>query len=343
MKESFFIGTYTKKTSHGVYKMTLDPEKKSLDHLELVAELGNPTYLAKSKRQFLYTVDQKGENGGVGVVDLNQDPAKVVQHAVTPGNSPAYVAVDEARQLLYSSNYHLATVTVYKIQADGTLQQTDVVTHSGKGPKPEQADGAHVHFSDLTPDNRLVVCDLGTDEVYTYDVSKTGQLSEVARYKTAPGFGPRHIVFAPQGTKAYLAGELGSGVDVLDYDAKTGKFSRVQSISTIPSTWDKHNGAAAIKISRDGHFLYVSNRGYDSLAVFEINQDGTLNLIQNISVEGSFPRDFALDPSEEFVVCVNQNTDNATLFARSPKTGKLSLLQKDVAVPEGVCVLFDQK
>ncbi|WP_412990073.1 lactonase family protein [Pediococcus siamensis] len=342
MKEKFFIGTYTKKTSHGVYEMTLDTEKKALVNLNVVAELGNPTYLAQSKQNFLYTVDQQGDQGGVGVLNLNKKPAAVVQHAVTPGNSPAYVAVDETRQLVYSSNYHLATVTVYKIQSDGSLSQTDVVTHTGSGPKPEQADGAHVHFSGLTPDNRLVVCDLGTDEVYTYDVSSDGKLSEVARYKTKAGFGPRHIVFAHQGTKAYLAGELGSAVEVLDYDTKSGKFSHVQSLSTIPPSWDKHNGAAAIKISQDDRFVYVSNRGYDSLAVFEIKSDGSLALIQNISVEGSFPRDFSLDPTENYVVCANQNTDNLTLFARSTDSGKLSLLEKDVAVPEGVCVLFDQ-
>lgn len=341
MKESFFIGTYTKKTSHGVYQMTLDTETNSLKDLQLVAQLGNPTYVAKSNRNYLYTVDQKETDGGLAVIDFNKTPAEIVQHAVTPGNSPAYVAVDEDRQLVYSSNYHLATVNVYKIQADGTLKQTDVVTHSGKGPKPEQSDGAHVHFSDLTPDNRLVVCDLGTDEVYTYDVSDGGKLSEVARYKTKAGFGPRHIVFAHHGSKAYLAGELGSAVEVLDYDQQNGKFSHVQSISTIPTTWHSHNGAAAIKISSDDHFVYVSNRGYDSLAVFKVSSDGSLSLVQSISVEGSFPRDFSLDPSENFVVCVNQNTDNATLFSRLKETGKLTLLEKDVAVPEGVCVLFN--
>ncbi|WPC17855.1 lactonase family protein [Pediococcus inopinatus] len=341
MKESFFVGTYTKKTSHGVYKMSLDTETNALSQADLVAEIGNPTYLAKSKHNFLYTVDQKNADGGVAVIDLNTKPATVVQHAVTPGNSPAYVAVDEHRQLLYSSNYHLATVTVYKIADDGTLSQTDVITHSGKGPKPEQADGAHVHFSDLTPDNRLVVCDLGTDEVYTYDVSDAGKLTEVTRYKTKAGFGPRHIVFSKHGSTAYLAGELGSAVEVLTYDQQNGKFSHLQTISTIPSTWDAHNGAAAIKISQDDKFLYVSNRGYNSLAVFAISSDGSLKLIQNISVEGDFPRDFALDPTEKFIVCANQNTDNLTLFSRSKENGKLTLLEKDVALPEGVCVVFE--
>ncbi|PIO80326.1 6-phosphogluconolactonase [Pediococcus damnosus] len=341
LKESFFVGTYTKKTSQGVYKLTLDTETNTLSKAELVAKIGNPTYVAKSKRNFLYTVDQKGADGGVAVVDLNTTPAKIIQHAVTPGNSPAYVAVDEQRQLLYSSNYHLATVTVYKIGEDGRLSQTDVVAHSGKGPKPEQADGAHVHFSDLTPDNRLVVCDLGTDEVYTYDVSDDGKLTEVTRYKTKAGFGPRHIVFTKNGSTAYLAGELGSAVEVLNYDEQNGEFTHLQTISTIPSTWHAHNGAAAIKLSQDDKFLYVSNRGYNSLAVFATSSDGSLKLIQNISVEGDFPRDFALDPTESFIVCANQNTDNLTLFSRSKENGKLTLLEKDIPLPEGVCVLFE--
>ena len=111
--------------------------------------------------------------------------------------------------------------------------------------------------------------------------------------------------------------------------------------STIPADWTEHNGAAAIRCSQDGKFVYVSNRGHNSLAVFTVQADHSLTLSQLISTAGEFPRDFALDPSEHFVVVANQNTDNASLYERDTTTGQLTLLQADVALPEGVCVCFE--
>lgn len=127
----------------------------------------------------------------------------------------------------------------------------------------------------------------------------------------------------------------------MTYDESTGAFTLVETLSTIPNDWTAHNGAAAIRLTRDGQFLYVSNRGFNSIAVFETSADGHLTLIDNVPTEGDFPRDFNLSATEEFLVVVNQNTDNATLFERNATTGKLSLCQKDVFVPEGVCVAFE--
>ena len=223
--------------------------------------------------------------------------------------------------------------------ADGTLTQTDNFISDGHGPRPEQ-EKSHLHYADLTPDQRLAVVDLGSDRVFTFDVSPAGKLDLVATYKAPAGFGPRHLVFHPNGKIAYLVGELSSQVQTLTYDETTGSFSFLQSLTTIPSDWQEHNGAAAIKISADGKFVYLSNRGHNSLAVFTVQADYTLALVQNISTYGEFPRDFALDPSQAFLLCANQNTDNATLYQRDSQSGLLTLLQKDITLPEGVCVKF---
>jgi 6-phosphogluconolactonase len=146
-------------------------------------------------------------------------------------------------------------------------------------------------------------------------------------------------VFAPDKKTAYLVGELSSTVSVLDYDLTTGSFHLLQTVSTIPDDWTEHNGAAAIRISNDGRFVYVSNRGHNSLAVFEV-LDGELKLIQHLTTHGDFPRDFALDPTERFILVANQNTDNATLYTRDQETGLLACCQKDIPLPEGVCVYF---
>lgn len=262
----------------------------------------------------------------------------MLSKVLAAGAPPAYVGLDEKRHLLYSANYHTAKVDVFKINDDGTLTQTDSVLHQGAtGPQPEQ-DSPHVHFADLTPDQRLVVCDLGMDLVVVYDVSADGKLTAVSRYKSEDGFGSRHIAFHPNGKYAYLLGELSSKLEVLKYNAADGTFSHVQTIKTIPDDWTAHNGAAAIRLSKDGKFIYTSNRGENTIAVFEVQPDFTVKHIQSISTEGDFPRDFNLSSDESFLLASNQNSDNLTLYKRDPETGKLTLLQKDVACPEPVCV-----
>ncbi|MGO3380535.1 MAG: lactonase family protein [Loigolactobacillus coryniformis] len=340
MSVKLLLGSYTRNAGTGIYQTTLDVEKKQLAQPTAYITAGNPTYLAVSQAKRLYSVLAEKDAGGLVAYDLADFNApKLINKSVQPGSSPAYVTVDEARQLVYSAKYHSGQLLIHRILPDGGLELVTTGTDHGHGPKPEQ-DGAHVHCADLTPDQRLVTCDLGTDEVHTYDVTADGQVTEVAVYQTAAGFGPRHIVFHPTAPIAYLAGELGSAVEVLNYDATTGRFTHLQTIATIPAEHTTHNGAAAIRISADGRFLYVSNRGHDSLAGFAIKADYSLKLQQLIATEGEFPRDFAFDPTEKFVVCANQNTSNLTLFARDAKTGKLSLLQKDIACTEPVCVRF---
>lgn len=352
MIEKYLIGTYSfdLNDSHGIYELELDDKKKKLQNLRFVAASGNPTYLALSKRNIIYAIDKVWDHnwgeedsklrGGLQVLDNNSRPAMVIDYQLNPGTSPAYVTIDEQRQLVFTANYHTGAVIIYRINSDGSLKETDRVVDKGHmGPRPEQKDGAHPHFADLTPDGRLVVVDLGQDRLYLYDLSVAGKLKRVSYLQFKPGFGPRHIVFNPEKHLAYLAAELSSNVAVLNYDEQAGKFSVKHILSTIPDTWTKHNGAAAIRISGDHKFVYVSNRGFNSIAVFTIQDDGDLKLIQQISTEGDFPRDFNFNRDQSMVIVLNQNTNNATLYSRNSQTGKLKLIQKDFRVPEGVSIL----
>ncbi|PWG00098.1 lactonase family protein [Levilactobacillus bambusae] len=344
MLEKFYIGTYTHKTSQGVYSVELNPEAGRLQNTQFVAAAGSPTYLAQSKDNILYAVDKETTDhettGGLLVYDLNRTPAVKVQSTLDKGSSPAYVGVDNDRDLVFTANYHTGAVSVYQIAADGTLQLAHRVFDEGEvGPKPEQQDGPHPHYADLTPERRLVVCDLGLDLVYIYDVLNEGQLTEVSRLQMPAGFGPRHISFDPVKNVAYLVGELSSNVATLNYDQVAGVLSIRQITHTIPSDWPTHNGAAAIRLTRDGEFLYVSNRGHNSIAVFKTHRHGELELVQLISTEGDFPRDFNFNGDQTYLIAANQNTDNLTLYKRDPETGKLTMLQKDYEVPEGVSVL----
>lgn len=338
MQEKILFGTYTKKTSKGIYEAILDTDKRELNSASLVAEVGNPTYLATSKAGKIYSVDKHNDKGGVLVLDNTTHLAtKLSQHLISA--APAYVAVDEERQLLYAGYYHIGLTEVLKIDGDN-LKLVDSVQNEGSGPREEQK-SSHVHFTGLTPDKRLVVVDLGADVVDTFDVSNEGKLTHLFTFKTEAGFGPRHIRFSPDGKFAYLLGELSSQLSVLKYNSN-GSFELIKTVSTIPSDWTSHNGGAAIRVSKDGKFIYTSNRGENTIAVFEVLNNGSdISLIQSISTEGEFPRDFALNSTEEFLVAANQDTDNVSLFSRDATTGKLTLEQKDFEIPEGVRVYFE--
>ncbi|MDR3191134.1 MAG: lactonase family protein [Lactobacillaceae bacterium] len=336
--EKIVFGTYTKRVSKGVYTANLDTTTGLLQDTELLVELGSPTYTTLSQAHKLYAVDKRDGQGGIAVVDFATQ--QIEQSVMAEGASPAYLAVDEARQLLYSGNYHKGTVEVYAIATDGQITQTDAYQSVGSGPRPEQG-SSHVHFTNLTPDNRLVVVDLGADQVLVFDVSAAGKLSLASTFKTEAGFGPRHIRFSPDGQYAYLLGELSSLLSVLKYDQATGTFELLETVTTIPAEWTEHNGAAALRVSKDGRFVYASNRGHNSIAVFAVSEDGAkVERVQLISTEGDFPRDFALNATEEFVVAGNQNTDNVSLYRRDAATGLLTLTQKDYAIPETVRVEF---
>ena len=257
---------------------------------------------------------------------------------VEEGAPHCYVAVDEKRGLVYGANYHKGQVLVYKRQTDGSLIQTDLDQHSGQGPHENQT-SPHVHFTDLTPDQYLVTCDLGTDEVTTYDVSPEGKLSKLHTYHGQAGAGARHIVFHHHYKIAYLICELNSTIEVLIYDG-VGEFERMQVISTLPDGYEDFNATAAIRLSKDGKYLYASNRGHDSIAVFSILADGSLELLEIVPSHGKTPRDFDLTPDQEFLIAVHQDSDNATVFKRNPKTGRLAELSNDFRVPEAVCITF---
>lgn len=339
MKENFLIGTYTKKDSKGIYAVTLDTDAGKLTDVRLAIPSQKPAYLQVGGNDRVYAIKQVDDQGGVASYSLKDDNAKMLSKVLAAGAPPAYVGLDEKRHLLYSANYHTAKIDVFKINEDGTLTQTDSVTHQGAtGPQPEQ-EAPHVHYADLTPDDRLVVCDLGMDLIVVYDVSADGKLTAASRYKCEDGFGTRHIAFHPNGKYAYVLGELSSKLEVLKYNANDASFTHVQTIKTIPNDWTAHNGAAAIRLSSDGKFIYTSNRGENTIAVFAVQPDFTVKHIQSISTEGDFPRDFNLSQDESFLLASNQNSDNLTLYKRDAETGKLTLLQKDVACPEPVCVM----
>jgi 6-phosphogluconolactonase len=339
-----FVGTYTKGESKGIYAFTLDTQEKQITQVRVAAELDNPTYLNISKdNRFLYSVVKEGDSGGIAAFAVNSQSGELtpLNTQLLEGSSPCHVSVDSQTKFAFSANYHKGEVVSYLVNSGTLTQPVSIMKHEGSGPDPRQ-EKAHTHFAEMTPDEKfLAVCELGSDQLITYRVEENGALKEAARLAVRPGTGPRHLTFHPNKKFAYIMTEFSSEVIALRYDSGNGSFTEIQTISTIPKEFNENNQGSAIHISSDGRFIYAGNRGHNSIAVFGVDNDnGKLRLIERVSTEGDWPRDFSLDPTEKFLVGSNQNSSNLVLYSRDTETGKLTLLQSDVKVPDPVCIKF---
>ena len=334
MKHTILLGGYTGRVNRGIGEVTLDTEKKQLTDYHLLYQVERPTYLLK-KDGCIYSCMKRGENGGVAMIRDGKEQAAVEM----AGAAPCHISADPNRPYFYVSWYHQGMVSVIEKVADGLIERCRVA-HHGSSIHPNQ-EKPHVHFAQISPCGRyLFVCDLGTDEVYLYSPQSDGTLIEHYREKTPAGMGPRHLTFHPVLPFVYVLGELSSQVLVLELEAESRKTVQRQLISALPENFQGENAAAAIRISSDGRYLYASNRGHDSIAVFQVGADGLLSLVEIVPTEGRTPRDFALSPEEDFLVAAHQDSDNLTLFARDQESGRLTLCQKEVYAPECVCVFF---
>ncbi|MDN3019276.1 lactonase family protein [Paenibacillus sp. BSR1-1] len=340
-----YIGTYTKGDSKGIYSFTLDSDRGKIEDVSVAAELENPTYLAISNdNRYLYSVAKEGNTGGVAAFSISEaGKLTAINSEGSEGSPPCHVSVDSENRYVFSANYHKGLVESQQInQENGAVKPViSGAKHEGRGPDPRQ-EKPHTHFAGLTPDEKyLAVVELGIDALITYEISAEGKLSEVSRLPLKAGSGPRHLVFHPNRTIAYVMTEFSSEVIVLTYHPENGHFTEKQYISTLPDDFKENNQGSAIHISSDGRFVYAGNRGHNSIAVFRADiLSGELSFIEHTSTEGDWPRDFALDPTEKFIVASNQESSNLVLFSRDDATGRLTLINSDIVVPYPVCVKF---
>jgi 6-phosphogluconolactonase len=340
-----YIGTYTKGESEGIYSFTLDTDNRTIVDVKVAAKLENPTYLTiSSNNRYLYSVVKEGNTGGLAAFSINDNgELTAINSQFSEGASPCHVSVDTNNNYVFSANYHKGTVESALLnQEDGSVQPAvSIFKHEGSGPDPRQ-EKAHTHYAGVTPDEKyLAVVELGTDALITYKVNDSGTLEKVSLLPIKAGSGPRHLAFHPNGKYAYIMTEFSSEVIALNYHPENGHFTEIQYISTLPEDFTENNQGSAIHISADGRFVYAGNRGHNSIALFQINQEsGELSFVEHTSTEGDWPRDFEIDPSEKFIVASNQESSNIVLYSRDADTGRLTLLQSDITVPHPVCVKF---
>jgi len=255
------------------------------------------------------------------------------------------VSVDKTGKWLFVANYNSGSAAAYPINADGSLGEASAVDqHAGKSVNPRQ-NGPHAHMAAISPDNRFVwVPDLGLDEVLSYriDATKGGMAANDPPFvKLTAGSGPRHVVFRPDAKFAYVVSELAATVTVFSYDAAKGAMQEVQTISTLPDGYTGAKSGAEIALDPGGKFLYASNRGHDSIAIFKVDAaKGTLTAAGNVSAGGKTPRDFAIDPTGNYLLAANQDSNNVVEFKIDRQTGGLTPTGDTLDVGAPVCVIF---
>lgn len=353
-KESLvFFGTYTRGDSKGIYAYRFDDATGKLTSVGLVAETPNPSFLTiHPNRRFLYAVNEldryNGQPGGsvsAFAIDAASGKLKALNTVATKGSAPCALLVDKTGKNLLVANYGSGSVAVFPIKADGSLaESSSFVQHSGNSVHARQR-GPHAHSVNLSKDNKFAIfSDLGMDEVvvYRFDASKSTITPNNPPFvKVKAGSGPRHFALHPKKPFAYGINELGSTVTTYKWAPKTGELTVVDYASTLPSDFSGNSTTAEIEVHPSGKFVYGSNRGHDSIAVFSIDQTkGTVTRVENTSTQGRTPRNFTIDPSGRFLLAANQDTGNVVVFKIDPATGKLSPAGTDAKVPFPVCITF---
>lgn len=326
-----YIGTYTGPKSKGIYVSKFDANTGKIDTPHLAAEIERPSWLTIHPNQrFLYAVSEIGYGPGADgtMTGFALDPAtgglKKLNTVQTGGGGPCHLAINNSGTTLFVANYGSGSVASFRIQPDGNIgQRIAFVQHHGSSVNQKRQRGPHAHAVVLSADNRyLFVPDLGTDEIVVYAVSADGNLSRVHSAKLKPGSGPRHFVFHPAGRFAYALNEMGSRVAAFAYDPSKGDLREIQAISTLPADFSGENNSAEIEVDARADFLYATNRGHNSIAVFALDgKKGTLTEVQRVPTQGKTPRNIRIDPTGRFLLAANQDSDNVVVFRRDATTG----------------------
>ncbi|HLJ14394.1 MAG TPA: lactonase family protein [Bryobacteraceae bacterium] len=348
-----YVGTYTGPKSKGIYAFRYDTKRVSFEPLGLVGEMERPSFLAiHPNGRFLYAVSELGNDGHTNgfVYSFAIDPITgkltFINKRSSGGGGACHLVVDKTQQILLVANYGSGSVAAFRLAPDGSIgESTAVMQFSGSGPNPQRQRGPHAHAVVLSPDNRfLFVPDLGTDQIHIlkFDPVKGSlALNEPPYAKVDPGAGPRHLTFAPDGRFAYVVDEMGSTVTAFNYEAGLGALTELQVVSTLSDEFTGINNAAEIQTDPAGHYLYASNRGNDSIAVFSIEKNsGKLVRIQIAPTQGRTPRNFTIDPTGKYLLAANQDTDNIIVFRMNHRSGKLTPAGKMLAAPSPVCLTF---
>ena len=351
-----YLGTYTGGESKGIYRSTLDETTGELSDPVLAAELENPSFLVVSPDQnYLFAVSENGnfkgeEGGGVSSFAIGEDGGLTLINQVNSGGgAPCHISTDPEGKCLLVANYMGGSISSYQISADGMLVSPAAggfIQHEGQGAQLPRQASPHAHSVNVDPiGKRAYVADLGLDKVLIYKLdAAAGTITpnDPAFLKLPDATGPRHFSFHPSGKWAYTNLEMALQVAALSHDVKTGALEVLEIESTVPGgTERKGNSTAECLVHPTGKWVYVSNRGHNSIAAFAIDQKtGKLDFIERESTQGKTPRNFGIDPSGKFLIAGNQGSGNVVVLKINQDTGSLDPSDHEINVPAAVCIRF---
>ncbi len=343
------IGTYTKTQDNGLFVYKFDTNNGKLTYESASEGIKNPSYLAINKDgDKVYAVNESGLNrkGGVSSFNFDNKTGKLsfLNDQETKGAGPCYISISKDNKFIFTANYTGGSISVLPLKNDGTIDDlTQLIQHEGSSINLSRQKEPHAHSVIFSPSGRtLYSADLGTDKLYAYKYQPNASqpLSEAVQPYTniEPGFGPRHFTFNHKANRLYLVSELTAMISVYDYENETLK--NIQTISMNKADFKGINGAADIHLSNDGKFLYTTNRGsVDEIVIFKVAKaSGKLERIGSESCRGKTPRNFIIDPTDQFLLVANQNSNDIYVFKRNKKTGLLNYINEKINVGSPVCL-----
>lgn len=355
-KQLFYVGTYNNMTwsrgqkGDGLYHLALDPATGQAEILGVTTGLVNPSFsIVSPGGDYVYTIEEVQPLdafaiGRINVFRVDRATGDLTRLCLSSsyGLSPCYMTEDDGERLLFVSNFRGPTVVSLQLKQALITGKLDTVVHTGSGPKPRQQEARpHCVILDRAQ-RRLLVSDLGADKIKAYDICyETGKLHLVHEVSVDSGDGPRHLTMSAGGELLFATCELGSKVYCFGYDSETGELTFRQSVSSLPADVSPEgNSCGHLALSRDGKFLYATNRGNNSIAIFSVAPDtGRLTMVGLEPTGGETPRHFAMDPTENYLLVGNQDSNLLVVFRRDPRTGLLDRVS-ELAIPAPTHVLF---
>jgi len=351
-----YVGTYTSGGSRGIYPFRFRAASGEAFPAGDATRISNPSFLAlHPNNRYLYSVSEvssfQGKNGAIAafLIDGKTGALTFLNTVSSEGGDPCHLTIDKSGKWLAAANYRTGSISVFPVAEDGKLGRgVSAVQHSGSGKDMTRQEGPHTHSVHFSPDNRfLLASDLGLDKIMVYRFDSTrGALTpnNPPFAKLAPGSGPRRLSFHPNGRFVYQVNELNSTLTVFAFDRDAGSLREIETVSTLPKDYSGANSAAEVAVHPDGSYLYASNRGQDSIAVFAIKDEGAhLELVEHVLTQGRTPRHFAQDPTGNFLIAANQHSGVILGFRIDRKTGKLVPTGNALRVINPACILFAPK
>lgn len=348
-----FISAFAPGEKGAIHAYKMNPQTGELKFVERTPDVEHPFFLAVSPdNKFLYSIHAPGKFSGKDnefvsafALEGRTGKLKLLNRQSSQGTASCYLDIDKSGKAVVVANYTTGSVASLPVKEDGSLGEPETfIQHTGSSINPQRQKEPHAHCSVISPDQKFVfAADLGLDKILAYRLNpETAELTPAAQpfVRTIPGAGPRHLTFHPDGKQMYVINELKNSITEFDYNPESGMLIEGQTISTLPEDFTGTSHCADLKFTPDGKFLYGTNRGHDSIAAYQVDDQGKLTLIEITPSLGKGPQNLAVTADGNFLICANMPGNNVVVFQIDAKSGKLSPAGDPVEIPSPSCIMI---